>query len=70
MCYLFKYRLVFSAQAAYDRYHPKIKPKGRPQTMNKFLQAICTMSERSIENNTYVRYLVRQYNTPEKNKRG
>lgn len=38
--------------------------------MNKFLQAICTMSERSIENNTYVRYLVRQHNTPEKNKRG
>ena len=38
--------------------------------MNKFLQAICTMSERSIENNTYVRYLVRQDNTPGKNKRG
>ena len=38
--------------------------------MNKFLQAICTMSERSIENNTYVRYLIRQYNMPEKKKRG
>ena len=35
--------------------------------MNKFLQAICTMSERSIENNTY---LIRQYNMPEKKKRG
>lgn len=34
--------------------------------MNKFLKAICAMSESSMEHNSYVRYLTRQYNAPAK----